>query len=215
MELKVYVDDNLLTVCGINWETCVKDVIIALAFSIQQTGRFYLIEKLVNLNEPISTYRHRILKQSMQNNSEPLSRIMAPNERPIENLSNYFDFLKDDEDIEYYLVRSFKSDDVTATNEDISKELIQIIHRIDRKTNHLHQYTNQHQQKMYQNYERQSPSNIFLSSSNSSSASTSTSTSSSTSSNDKKTQNIFKKKKSFSMKEHDIDEESKHIFFFI
>jgi hypothetical protein len=45
MELKVHVDSSVRIVCGLNEHTTVQDVIIALARSLNQTGRFYLIEK--------------------------------------------------------------------------------------------------------------------------------------------------------------------------
>ena len=49
MELKVHIEKTLRIVCGLNEQTTVQDVIIALAHSLKQTGRFYLIEKLNHL----------------------------------------------------------------------------------------------------------------------------------------------------------------------
>ena len=46
MDIKVIVDDATRLVCGLSEETTVQDVIVALANSLNTTGRFYLIERV-------------------------------------------------------------------------------------------------------------------------------------------------------------------------
>ena len=95
MELKIHVDNKIRIVSGITDETTVHDIIIALAYSLKQTGRFYLFEKFVYLNQ------HR-----KKCKVKRLPRIMAPNEKPIQVLNNYLNYLDQDEYIEFHLIKS-------------------------------------------------------------------------------------------------------------
>jgi hypothetical protein len=93
MELKVHVESKTRIVSGINQDTTVQDIIIALAYSLKQTGRFYLFEKFVYTDDG-------------ESKAKRLPRIMAPNEKPVQVLKAYVDYLTPDECIEFHLVKS-------------------------------------------------------------------------------------------------------------
>lgn len=123
MDIKVIVDDTTRLVCGLNSETTVQDVIIALANSLNTTGRFYLIEK-VSFRD-VSEHRRASFKarktQSPHNRaSEP--RIMAPHERPVDILSLQNKLLASNEFIEFHL---FKSKYLALDNDQYSEKLIE------------------------------------------------------------------------------------------
>lgn len=88
MELRVHVDNKLRIVYGLNEKTTVQDVILALAHSLKQIGKFYLIE---NYSPKLS-------------NTKRLPRILAPTERPLEILKSQ-SHCDSNEEIEFHLLR--------------------------------------------------------------------------------------------------------------
>lgn len=96
MELKIYVDQTVRIVCGLNEETTVQDVILALAQALKQTGRFYLIE----------------CWSGVHNATKSRIRVMAPKERPIEKLKSYLSLSDSLDDVEFHLIRT----SITQTN---------------------------------------------------------------------------------------------------
>ena len=114
MDLKVITENTNRLVCGINAATTVHDVIVALANSLHQTGRFYLIERIVH-----TTHSSRVNKRT--------PRILAPTERPFELVNTQRKHLRRNEDIEFHL---FKSKYLALSNErhiekQIENELVQ------------------------------------------------------------------------------------------
>ena len=143
MELKVHIDKTVRIVCGLNKDTTVQDVIIALAHSLKQTGRFYLIEKSVNSppqnhtspNPSTSTSRkvRREKKQQYSNaNAHSNARVMSPNEKPIELLgqlaTNTPNSKQTNKDIEFHLIRS-----TSDRPEQVASELIEQINELNQQ----------------------------------------------------------------------------------
>lgn len=136
MELKVSVENSVRLICGLGMDTTVQEVIFAIASSIKQTGRFYLIEKLTTLvpnNSPGRSFsiceqnesffmRKKLQSCSSVLKSSRMPRILAPNEKIIDLLTK---ISNKNELIEFHLFRSKYS---TATDEQteklIEKELI-------------------------------------------------------------------------------------------
>lgn len=123
MELKVHIDKTVRIVCGLNRDTSVQDVIIALAHSLKQTGRFYLIEKFISYSNKHEKSKKR---PSTLKNRRP--RVMSPYERPIELLNHYSNILNDNEDIEFHLIRS---DLNLSSTEDTQSDLIRQLNELD------------------------------------------------------------------------------------
>jgi hypothetical protein len=142
MELKVHIEKTLRIVCGLNEQTTVQDVIIALAHSLKQTGRFYLIEKLNHLTSQIKnekTDKHkkklssRLASKHGKNNqifvSNSNARVMSPNERPIELLKNYSNIFASQNksyEVEFHLIRS-----TSDRPEQVASELIEQINELN------------------------------------------------------------------------------------
>ena len=116
MELKVQIDNSSRLVCGLSDETTVHDVIVALANSLNETGRFYLIEK-VTCRYP---HRRASFKIKQKRLNEP--RIMAPIEKPIQILRTKSRSLAKNEFIEFHL---FKSKYLTLNNDELSEQMIE------------------------------------------------------------------------------------------
>jgi hypothetical protein len=102
MELKISIENTELIVCGLDLNTTVHEVIVALANSLNQTGRFYLIENIVNKN----LNNHSKLKCATTNVTRYQPRIMAPHEKPIELLNESRTYLKKNESLEFHLFKS-------------------------------------------------------------------------------------------------------------
>lgn len=117
MELKVQIDNSSRLVCGLNDETTVHDVIVALANSLNETGRFYLIEKV---SSRYSRHRRASFKVKSRRLNEP--RIMAPAEKPIQILRAKNRGLGKNEFIEFHL---FKSKYLTLENDEFSEQMIE------------------------------------------------------------------------------------------
>jgi hypothetical protein len=123
MELKVHIDKTVRIVCGLNRDTSVQDVIIALAHSLKQTGRFYLIEKFISYSD-----KHEKAKKRPISTKNRRPRVMSPHERPIELLNHYSHILSDNEDIEFHLIRS---DLNPSSAEDTQSDLIRQLNELD------------------------------------------------------------------------------------
>ncbi len=119
MDLKVQIDNSSRLVCGLNNQTTVQEVIVALANSLGQTGRFYLIQK-VAVCRPKRQTKRASFKTPNSRVMEP--RIMTPNERPIEILNQQNKLLSDNEFIEFHL---FKSKYLTLKDDLYSERLIE------------------------------------------------------------------------------------------
>ena len=115
-------------VCGINPATTVHDVIVALANSLNQTGRFYLIERIIQTSQ-----NSRINKRA--------PRILAPTEKPFELVNTQRKHLRRNEDIEFHL---FKSKYLALANErhiekQIENELVQKLAALtENRVQHMH-----------------------------------------------------------------------------
>ena len=111
MDIKVFAEHKAHMVCGLTEATSVHDVIVALARSLKQTGRFYLFEKFTYSSPPPLDTTKRLL-QSVT--APRLPRIMSPNERPVKVLANYTRCMQPGESVEFHLIRSL--DDVVEPN---------------------------------------------------------------------------------------------------
>ncbi len=127
MDLKVQIDNSSRLVCGLNNETTVHEVIVALANSLGQTGRFYLIEKIA-VHRPNRHTRRASFKAQSARLMEP--RIMAPDERPLEILKIQNKLLSENEFIEFHL---FKSKYLALKDDFYSEKLIEkeLIEKLD------------------------------------------------------------------------------------
>ena len=140
MELKVHIEKSLRIVCGLNEQTTVQDVIIALAHSLKQTGRFYLIEKLNHLknrnNEKSDINKRKLSSRIKPKNttnqifvSNSKARVMSPSEHPIEilrNYSNLFDCQSKPYELEFHLIRS-----TSERPDQVASELIEQINHLN------------------------------------------------------------------------------------
>lgn len=106
MELRVHVDNTIRTVCGLERNTTVQEIILALAHSLKQTGRFYMIEN------------HHSKKLNL------LPRIMSPSEKPLDLLDKYSRLLDLDTNVQFYLVRC-------ASDESESNDLSKLLRNIN------------------------------------------------------------------------------------
>jgi hypothetical protein len=125
MDLKVIIDNSSRVICGLNEETTVHDIIVALANSLNQTGRFYLIEKKFKSIVPRSDGKHRM---------QP-ARIMAPNEKPgqiLQSKSNK------NETFEFHLFKSkyLALDADRNVEKHIENELVQKLASLDADQNY-------------------------------------------------------------------------------
>ena len=140
MELKVHIEKSLRVVCGLNEQTTVQDVIIALAHSLKQTGRFYLIEKLNHLTNT-NNEKSDISKRKLSSRVKPKNttnqificnskaRVMSPSEHPIEllrNYSNLFDCQSKPYELEFHLIRS-----TSERPDQVASELIEQINQLN------------------------------------------------------------------------------------
>lgn len=141
MELKVSVDNSIRLICGLKTDTTVQEVIFALANSIQQTGRFYLIEKVTPPPPPPPS-------QSLFQNQTQLiirynrmPRILSPNEKLIDILNRVSN---KNELIEFHLFKSKYINTDKHTEKLIEAELITKLRSLSNKnefilpTNHNH-----------------------------------------------------------------------------
>jgi hypothetical protein len=110
MELKIHFNQNVRIVCGVHKHTTVQDVIVSLAQSMQQTGRFYLIEKIISTN--------RNPKYDFDSTTKHMPRVMAPNEKLFSTLNNHRYGTERNESIEFHLIRS------NFTNESNKEEIM-------------------------------------------------------------------------------------------
>ena len=149
MELKVQVEKLTRIVCGLNDETTVQDVILALAHSLKQTGRFYLIEKLDILDTQNKKTKQESKKIKISQNRRPSSqifinnnsnaRVMSPEEKPLAQLRNYSHLLNGQDNnvsIEFHLIRS-----TSDRPEQVASELIEQINELNSCS--IREYKNQ------------------------------------------------------------------------
>lgn len=112
MELRVHVEHTVRIVCGLTDDTTVREVILALAQALKQTGRFYLVECWSG-----GSNKWRLDKQqrnssgsiSFSSSGRSRARVMSPAERPVRTLKSYMSLLDSTsrvDDLEFHLVRT-------------------------------------------------------------------------------------------------------------
>jgi hypothetical protein len=130
MELKVSVDNSIRLICGLKTDTTVQEVIFALANSIQQTGRFYLIEKVTPPPPPPSSSSLFQNKTQLIIRYNRMPRILSPNEKLIDILNRVSN---KNELIEFHLFKSKYINTDKNTEKLIEAELITKLRSLSNK----------------------------------------------------------------------------------